>query len=680
MNASSGLESRLLGLPRPGETLRFIWTRADDNRFRMAVEGVGTDKDSGRSLGVRIGAFLELLGQEGKDFSSEGAIGSGAETESGVWLEVAPRENAYPLGRDGEMGFSGASEAMGRIRLPALAPVSAPDLSGYFLDLVAGLPAVRQVCLSFTRVDLTPERERILDRNLGQSFAEVLELATGVRPAGDLQRFMALWLVRRSGWRLRLWIQVASEDVVPEVPLELMGREWFDTECRVHPARAADKGAEDPLDFMLWYPDGWSFPPLFPPAHAEDRLEVEPGWNPRLPVLPTEGVLIGEVSGRPVRMPLESRDLHTYILGATGTGKSTLLKRLIRHDLAGDEAVVVLDPHGDLFREVADTLPAHRREDVLLLDPGSGEPAPEFNILADLGEGPRRHQQVEFLLGELMYLFQDLWTDNPEAFGPMFELYFRNTVLLLAYQPKVWSLGVFDRVLVDEKFRKELLATCTRRDVCDFWLHTAEKVAGEASLRNVAPYISCKMSPLLQSFYVGDMIRRKRNVLELDIRLELGGVVLVNLDKGLLGHAGSRLLGSLLTAELFAVGLRRGRRLRAERPPVNVYIDEFQNFVSPTLASMFAEARKFGLRLHVANQTLGQLTQGRQNLSHSVLGNVGIQIFFRVGVQDSADLEPFFQPFTRNRMQELLNFRAFARMMTPAGPLRPFVMKTLPEE
>ncbi len=382
-------EQGLLSLPRNGETLRFSWVRGSEGRFRMSLEGMGTETESGQSLGRRISAFLSLMEHEGVAFADRSAPETGADSgrEETVWMEVTPREHAFPAGGDGVIGFGGEDENEARIRLPALGPVRAPDLSGYFLDLVAGAETVNEICLSFTRCELTPERERVLDRNLRLPFPDVLALTGRNAQPDDLQCFMALWLVRRGGWRLRILARVSAVD---------------------------------------------------------------------------------------------------------------------------------------------------------------------------------------------------------------------------------------------------------------------------------------------------DMIRQKENALELDARLQRGGVVLANLDKGLLGHTGSRLLGTLLTTELFSVGLRRSRMDATDRAPVNVYIDEFQNFVSPTVGDMFAEARKFGLRLHVANQTLGQLSQSRDNLTHSVLGNVGNQIFFRVGVQDTGDLEPFFHPFTRGRMQELPNYRAFVRLMTCNGPLRPFIMQTLP--
>lgn len=183
----------------------------------------------------------------------------------------------------------------------------------------------------------------------------------------------------------------------------------------------------------------------------------------------------------------------------------------------------------------------------------------------------------------------------------------------------------------------------------------------------------------MQTGYVSDLICAPRNDLRIGERMDKGGIMLFNLNKGLLGGYESRLLGTILMMEIFAAGLQRGLRPESERSPVNIYVDEFQNFVSDNVASMLSEARKFGLRLTLANQTLAQLRagSGRQDLLETVLGNVGNVILFRLGVPDADRLQLFTEPYTRQEMQELPNFYALARLLTPSGPVRPLIMKTL---
>jgi hypothetical protein len=238
----------------------------------------------------------------------------------------------------------------------------------------------------------------------------------------------------------------------------------------------------------------------------------------------------------------------------------------------------------------------------------------------------------------------------------------------------------FQKVFSDMEFRKNLLENCTDPDVRSFWKGVAEKVSGEASLNNVAPYIISKMAILTQSGYVSEMIGQPDDMLCLEERLNKGGIILVNLNKGLLGAIECRFLGIMLTMQIFAAGLRRSTLSQKDRLPINIYIDEFQTLVSDNVASMLSEARKFGLCLNLANQTLSQLSakRGRQDLLETVLGNVGNMISFRLGVPDAQRLRPFLKPFTPEQMQDLPNFHALVRILDDEGPIGPFVMKTLP--
>ena len=279
-----------------------------------------------------------------------------------------------------------------------------------------------------------------------------------------------------------------------------------------------------------------------------------------------------------------------------------------------------------------------------------------------------------------MQLFAEFW-DMRLAGGPMFEMYFRNTIFLLTEQGNRQfikpTLLHFQRVLSDREFRNNLLDACQDTDVKFFWKNIAEKVEGDAKLANIAPYISCKIDALTQSAFVRQIIGQADDTLKIGQRMDRGEIVLINLSKGALGAMESRLLGTLLLAQIFAAGLNRGAMPSQERRPVNIYVDEFQNFTSANMASMLSESRKFGLRLVLANQTLGQLAcEGRVDLTAAILGNVGHLAFFRLGVLDAEKLKSFTKPFSPEDMQTLPNYHALVRLLTQEGPLRPLVMNT----
>ena len=235
-------------------------------------------------------------------------------------------------------------------------------------------------------------------------------------------------------------------------------------------------------------------------------------------------------------------------------------------------------------------------------------------------------------------------------------------------------------VMADDEFRQSLLKRCPEKSVVQFWKEVAERTTGDYRLANFIPYIASKLNSLVQAGFLADMLCSKRNDLRIGERMDRGQIILVNLNKGLLGSHESRLLGTILIMEIFAAGLARSAQPESKRRPVNVYVDEFQNFVSDNVAAMLSEARKFGLRLTLANQTLAQLNAnpGRQNLLEAVLGNVGNMILFRLGVPDADRLRMFLAPFSPEEMQELPNFHALARLLTAEGPVRPLIMQTLP--
>jgi hypothetical protein len=381
-----------------------------------------------------------------------------------------------------------------------------------------------------------------------------------------------------------------------------------------------------------------------------------------------------------LRIPQEMRDRHSYVVGATGVGKSALLFNLIEQDLKNGEGIILLDPHGDLFDQVLEAVPTRRRNQVTVINPFLDDPPPGINFL-DVEGSPRPAWRIRFMIGELLRFFSEVW-DMRNAGGPMFEMYFRNAILLLTDQGvrerSRHTLLNFSTVLADKDFRNHQLEVCRNEDVKLFWNNIAIKAGGDSSLANIVPYIVSKMDILTQSSFIKDMIGQPKDTLRIREKMNRRNIILCNLSKGVLGATESRLLGTMLLAQIFAAGLERGLQKKDQRKPVNIYVDEFQNFVSDNMASMLSEARKFGLRLILANQTLGQLaaSQGKEDLTNTVLGNVGHLIFFRLGIPDAEKLQGFTRPFTPDDMQKLPNYHAFARVLTKEGPVDPVVMKT----
>lgn len=677
----------LLDLLQPGEFLRFVFAPDGNGCLTVSLEGGGGTG----GLSERVALSVGSLRAHGYVFERAGGTASRETPEIGPlrWIGVRPKVRPVRLTERGGLGFGGEEPNTGgaNLRLPHFANEggAAGAMPG---DLFAACRELCAVEVEFLRCELgghpAEVLRRFLDLRLGRSAAALPEAALGRRAAPSPEdSFAALWLLEGAGWEVTLRMGLRPGTATPSALLELAGLSLFGAACEVTSGENPDEPASGTeIDFSRSFPRGWPFPAMLPTGEETGALAALPLYNRHPPRLPREGLDIGIVEGRRVRLPGTTRDRHTYLVGATGTGKSILLERMIVGDLRRGEGVVVLDPHGDLHRRLLASVPPWRRGEILSLDPANpGEP-PAFNIF-DLPRDDRvaRRRLATGIVDGLLGLFEELW-DMQSAGGPMFELYFRNTVLLLSLQSEKGGhrphLGHFVKVLTDEDFRKRLLLDCEDQDVVDFWTKTAERVKGDARLENIVPYITSKLSGLVQGGFVSGLLCRDRNELRLRERLDRGEILLVNLDKGILGSRESRLLGTLLMREIFAAGLSRSALPPEERTPVNVYVDEFQNFVSDNVASMLSEARKFGLRLHLANQTLAQLraNRGRENLLETVLGNVGNLIAFRLGVPDAEFLRAFLEPLAPSEMKELPNYHAFARLLSAEGPLRPFVFRT----
>lgn len=667
----------LLSLTSPGDLIRFVYEVGPARRLEFSIEGAPAGEGDGR-LADRLAMALGALREEGFDFrdrvgKSPGRARRPATTRaaSGHVFEIRPLSLPSGGAPEGVFGFSGGKRH--EVALPAFHALCDRRVFRSPAEAILLTDGLRRLEVEFTRFDAPADVVEPLEGVLA-----LHSLHAGLLPnqPSAHRAFVALWLLHRSGWRvgLRAW---ASAKLRPAA-LELLGRDLFLSDCEV-------VGEETPappasaLDLSDCFPRGWQFPELFPVAESHRQIAAMRLHNRRIPELPRQGFVIGLADGRKVRLPEDARERHSYIVGATGTGKSTLLGRMIREDIRAGRGVILLDPHGDLHAEVLASVPPERQGDLLVIDPTREDCRPGLNIF-DIPQGDLRKRHAELLVGELVHCFRSMW-DNPEAFGPMFEAYFRNAIQLLTLRDgEPLTVDSFNRVFTDREFRAGLLKECTDAATASFWTDVAEKAGGESSLANLTPYITSKMGPLTQGAFLSCLLRQARDEVRLVERINRNPIILINLNKGTLGLHESRILGVILMAQIMSAGLQRSLQEPHLRTPVNVYVDEFQNFVSDNVASMLSEARKFGLRLHMANQNIGQLraNRGMQSMIETVLGNVGTMILFRLGVPDAAMLKLFLEPFTRQEMQELPNFHAFVRMTTAEGPLPPVVARTLP--
>lgn len=380
--------------------------------------------------------------------------------------------------------------------------------------------------------------------------------------------------------------------------------------------------------------------------------------------------------GRAVTVQADDLRQHLYIIGQTGVGKSTMLRNIALADAHADRPFVMIDPHGDLHAEVLEALPRSLRSHAIVADAGDFAAPFSLNILQVMG--PYAAIQRNFIANQLIGLFKSIYGHNADAFGPMFEAYFRAALFLLmdAGGPDA-SLLELERVFGDGPYRRGLLEKCADPTVTSFWRNIALKAGGEASLENIAPYITSKLSQLAGNPLLRPILCTPHTTLDLPRALADGRPVLINLAKGLTG-SDAGILGGIITIRLFAAGMERARLAPAERRLTRVILDEFQTYGAVNiLAEALAEVRKYGLSIVLANQSIAQVDGRSGDVAHAILGNTGNLAVFRVGPRDAALLAEWLGPeVSASTLLRLPNHTSVARLLRAGEPTPPVTFRT----
>jgi hypothetical protein len=393
--------------------------------------------------------------------------------------------------------------------------------------------------------------------------------------------------------------------------------------------------------------------------------------------LPEAGCIMGykhNIFGRGlIRLSDRARSQHLYILGQTGTGKSTLMLSMLKSQIEAGAGVGLIDPHGDLYEQVLNQIPEERMDDVILFDPSDTEHVAGFNPLET---DPRQPMQKTMLVDAMLEVFDKLY-DLRQTGGPIFEMYMRNGMLLaMDDMENPGTVMDIPRILTDEDFRHEKMRKCKDELVVNFWHREAERAGGEASLANMAPYINSKLNAFVYNDYLRPIVSQKRSFYNFRQIMDSGKIFIANLSKGVLGSRNADMLGLFLINRMLLAALSRQDIASEKRRNFTLYIDEFQNFTTDNIAHIFAEARKFNLSLICANQNLSQL---KDNVRHAALGTVGNMLCFRPGIHDVEVIGPWFSSqFDKNELLTLPNYNAAARIITDGHPCTPFLFETLP--
>jgi hypothetical protein len=394
--------------------------------------------------------------------------------------------------------------------------------------------------------------------------------------------------------------------------------------------------------------------------------------------LPDTGTRLGRNrhrnAERPIHITPEDRLRHFYIIGQTGTGKTTLMKNMITQDINAGAGVCMIDPHGSDIDDVLAAVPESRMDDVIYFDPARYEQVMGLNMLE---YDYTRPEQKTFVVNELFSIFQKLYAATPEAMGPMFEQYFRNATLLVMEDPESGNtLLDISRVLSDAQYRRYKLERATNPVVVQFWREIATKAGGQASLENVVPYIVSKFDVFTANDYLRPIIGQQESAFDFRQVMDEQKILLVNLSKGRLGYINANLIGMIIVGKILMAALSRVDDTAKSLPPFYLHMDEFQNISTDSISAILSEARKYKLGLTMAHQFMAQL---EPSIKDAVFGNVGSIAAFRVGSEDATALEQQFAPtFTAHDLMQVPNREAYLRMLANGTPTRPFSIVTDP--
>ncbi len=357
---------------------------------------------------------------------------------------------------------------------------------------------------------------------------------------------------------------------------------------------------------------------------------------------------------------LDDRRRHMYIVGKTGMGKSTMMENMILHDIYTGYGVGLVDPHGDFAEKIIDYIPASRINDVVYFNPADIDYPIGFNILE-----VKNDEQKHLVAAGLMGVFKKIW---PDVWSARMEYILNNTLLALLEYPGSTLLGI-NRLLSDKKYRNRVVRAVKDPVIKSFWqvefANYNERYAQEA-----VAAIQNKIGQFLSTNVIRNMVAQVKSTVDIREAMDQGKIIIMNLSKGRIGEDNSRLLGGMLITKIQLSAMERVDTPEKERKDFFLYVDEFQNFATPSFANILSEARKYRLSLIMAHQYIAQLDE---IVGDAVFGNVGTIVSFRVGGADSEVLAKEFAPvFLEEDIVNLAKYNIILKLMINGVASQPF--------
>jgi len=360
------------------------------------------------------------------------------------------------------------------------------------------------------------------------------------------------------------------------------------------------------------------------------------------------------------------RRRHMYVIGKTGTGKSTLIANMAIDDMKKKHGLAVIDPHGDLSEIILDYIPAHRINDVCYLDPADQDHPFSLNILE-----VKDSTQAELIASGIISIFYKIYAFS---WGPRLEHILRNTLLTLAQTPDSTLVDI-PRILTERDFRHQVMQKLNDPVLNSFWQNEFEKMPDRLQQEAISPILN-KVGQFVSSPSIRRIIGQPKSTIDLEKIMNEGKILILNLSQGRLGEDNAALLGAMIISKIQLAAMNRVNIAEEQRKDFYLYVDEFQNFATNSFVKILSEARKYRLNLCLANQYMAQIDLPVQK---AILGNAGTLMSFLVGAEDGFILEKEFGSiFTQKDLVGLSNFQIIIKLAVDNLTSRPFFAYTLP--
>ncbi|MBT3949258.1 type IV secretion system DNA-binding domain-containing protein [Candidatus Parcubacteria bacterium] len=362
----------------------------------------------------------------------------------------------------------------------------------------------------------------------------------------------------------------------------------------------------------------------------------------------------------------DDRRRHMYVIGKTGMGKTTMMENMVLHDIYKGHGVGVVDPHGDFAEKLVDFIPSSRINDVIYLNPSDIDFPIGFNILEVKSE-----EQKHLIASGLMGIFKKIW---PDVWSARMEYILNNTLLALLDYPGSTLMGI-NRLLADKNYRRKVVKQLKDPVVKAFWQDEFANYEPRYAKEAVAP-IQNKIGQFMSASVIRNMVAQVKSTIDIRELMDNKKILIMNLSKGRIGEDNSRLLGGMLITKIQLAAMERVDMPESERKDFFLYVDEFQNFATPSFANILSEARKYRLSLIMAHQYVAQLDE---IVADAVFGNVGTIVSFRVGGADAEMLTKEFEPtFIETDIVNLAKYQILLKLMIDGVASQPFSALTLP--